>query len=75
MPIQQAGKHRRKNGKLAKVCEPASMQRYGAHAVHPGKTGDSKHITEAPAAAPSKASSAAKSSTPVKGDSDASATT
>lgn len=72
MPTQQGGKWRRQNGKLTQVSEPTKEQKYGAHAVHPSKVKPSESKAVAPAAVPSKANtSAAKSSTNVKGKDDA----
>lgn len=67
MPTKQGGSFRRQNGELEQVTKPPKEQRFGAHAEHP-----SQRKTKAPAAAPSKATtSAAKSSTNVKGKDDA----
>ena len=75
MPTQSGGKWRRQNGKLVQVSEPAKEQRFGAHAVHPSEVSTRESKSEAPAAAPSEAVSAAKTKAPVKGNDDASATT
>ncbi len=74
MATKQGGKFRRQNGKLERVSEPAKPQRYGAHDVHPS-TVDTRSAAVAPTAAPAVAPSSAKTKAPVKGDSDANATT
>ncbi|SDF72782.1 hypothetical protein SAMN05216571_101412 [Onishia taeanensis] len=66
MATRQGGVYRRKNGKTARVVEPAADQRLGAHAVHP-ITGNAKPDSVKGAA------TGGTKSTQLKGGSDADA--